>query len=220
MVGYLAGLLFPGGIGSGQVRDDGLAGAGRSAGRYLGVPAVLWGPVAGWAELSARVGQAGPGAAAFVVISRPGRDGHALALVRTGDGGLAVVNPASPGQHSTGPPGSGTGPLTGLLGPLTGRLGPVDEARALVVGPAGQVVSPAGPASASVVRALTDPAHSRISGNPAERPAAATSPGAARPRSAPPASPADLQKLKDAVDKAGEAGLTRTPDLQNVPQLS
>ena len=164
VVGYLAGLLFPGGIGSGQVRDDGLAGAGRSAGRYLGVPAVLWGPVAGWAELSARVGQAGPGAAAFVVISRPGRDGHALALVRTGDGGLAVVNPAIPGQHSTGPlTGSGTGPLTGLLGPLTGRLGPVAEVRALVVGPAGQVVPPA--ASASVVRALTDPAHPRISGD-------------------------------------------------------
>ena len=157
------------------------------------------------------MGQAGPGAAAFVVISRPGRDGHALALVRTGDGGLAVVNPASPGQHSTGPlTGSGTGPLTGLLGPLTGRLGPVAEARALVVGPAGQVIPPAASASASVVRALTDPAHSRISGK-AERPAAATSPGAARPRSAPPASPADLQKLKDAVDNAGEAGLTRTP---------
>ena len=47
VVGHLAGLLFPGGIVSGQVRDDGLAGAGRGARRYLGVLAVLWGPVAG-----------------------------------------------------------------------------------------------------------------------------------------------------------------------------
>ena len=160
MVGHLAGLWFPGGIRPGQVRDDELTGTRR--GRvHLGVAPQMWGPVTSWEELRARVEQAGPGGAAFVVTGRPREAGHALALAATGDSGLVVVDPVGPGQVRLVPVPSGR-PLAGVLAGLGPDRSCGPGPGCWSSAPAAGSCRPAAGSAASGVGALTDPAHSRI----------------------------------------------------------
>jgi hypothetical protein len=198
MVEHLASALFPGGITTGQVRDDGLVGAGQSTRRYLNLPAAVWGPVTGWEALIEGVREAGPGAAAFVVIGRPNRIGHALALTHTTDRGVVLINPTAPAGHTTGPltelAGTGPGPAgrpDDALGVLAGHLGPLTDTRALIIGPDGQAITTLTQNPAPAAHALTDPTGPRIGGYKSIQ-------------------PEDLDRLVRALDAAGPAGLSRT----------
>ncbi|MDN3358141.1 toxin glutamine deamidase domain-containing protein [Actinomadura sp. DC4] len=176
MVEELAGRLFPGGIRTGQVRDDGLVGAGAGGTRrYLGVPATMWAAVSDWNTLVEEVTAAEVGAAAFVVLGRPSEIGHAVVLTRTSDQGVVLVDPTTPGEHTISPvtairppQGTGHGPTIGEALQKHGRgLESVAETRALIITPHGQALTPT-PTFTPFARALTDPTHP-YTGAPRER---------------------------------------------------
>jgi hypothetical protein len=169
VVEELVQLRFPAGIVTGRVRDDDVNGAGTLTRRYLGVPSREWTPVTDWQALADSVAAAGAGAAAFVMINRPGRIGHALALVATRHDGVLMVDPDMPGHATTSvvlPPMPFNRTRAGLtrLDKVRNKY-PLVEARALIVDPEGRTAAPASTSTASLsgtVRAITDAAHRPI----------------------------------------------------------
>jgi hypothetical protein len=166
LVQELGRQLFPDGIRTGQVHDDGLIGTGtKGPDRYLGAPNTMWAAAGYWNTLAPAVTTAEVGTAAFLVISRPNQIGHAVALIHTSDHGLVLVNPTTHGDHATFPvpdlipsevTGREHGPTVGEALDRFADVGPSSEVRALIITPDGRVVTPT-PAPASTARALTDP---------------------------------------------------------------
>jgi hypothetical protein len=223
MVTELARRLFPGGIGIGHSRDDGLIGAGAGgARRYLGVPSTMWGPVTDWDTLAGEVSTAGVGAAAFVVIGRPNTIGHALVLTHTSDHGIVLVNPTTPGQHTTTPITSpdpttstpdlardlpdvtGRGRTVGeALGELTGDPWSVAQARALIITPGGRAHIPAPTPASATAQALTDPTHPYAGAPRKKQPSSWTA-----PPPPPEITEADLEEAARAAWTAGVPSVT------------
>lgn len=122
-------------------------------------------PVTGWEELARSVKEAGVGTAAFVVVGRPNRIGHAMVLAHS-DTGLVKIDPTTPPP----PAGRANAHAYGMASVSAEELRDADgvgpsliETRALIITPNGRPRALAIPAT---VGALTDPVDTLIGAPP------------------------------------------------------
>ncbi|MFI1400755.1 lonely Cys domain-containing protein [Streptomyces sp. NPDC020681] len=142
--GSAARLRAPSVIRPARVVDDLVVGTGRAGDVFA--PGGDWGRVTSWERLADAVRDAGPGAAALVLVQRSRGLGHAFAAYHTTDQGVVWVEPQAPAGVRV---GRGEPSLAEVL-----------HARAVVVDPGGRVIADALPwtsAADSTARALSDP---------------------------------------------------------------